>query len=61
MEKSLIEYLLVPIFAVLGYQDRTKVGVKECKAKHDGLCSKMEAMHEDVKYIRQRLDSHLEK
>lgn len=64
MEKNLFEMALVPLLGLIGWVERSKVSRKEwdtvCRAKHDGLCDKLNAVHEDVHYIRTRLDRHID-
>jgi hemerythrin len=61
MEKSLFEIVLLPVLGMIGWQERTKVGRRECDKTHKGVCDKLNLIHDDVKYMKERLDKHLEK
>lgn len=59
MEKTLVDMVWIPLLGIIGWQERSKVGRNECKARHDGVCDKLNLIHEDVKAIRDRLERHI--
>lgn len=65
MEKNILEWALVPVLALMGWMERKKVDRNEwlakCNTTHAASCEKMNLIHEDIKYMRERLDAHIDK
>jgi len=60
MEKIIMGIAGTGVLSWLGILQGKKVDKGTCKATHKALCAKLDDLSEDIKYIRNRLDSHLD-
>jgi len=51
--------LVLPVVGWLGYLQNTKIDATTCEATKDGMCAKIDSMHDDVREIRHMMIEHI--
>jgi hypothetical protein len=61
IEKTLMEWVLLPMFGILGWQERSKVGRPECSSRHQGTDDKLDLIYAGMTRIEDKLDRHIDR